>query len=147
MPRNATDIHDLLSALLLRAQSLAATERLTELKVSKLQERLRSIQRQRIEIDNQIRDTRIRHISLPLPTNAPPTLKNMDFLRAWSAVRESLAASDDGLPQHQVAKVIELATPGIAGSTIRSQLHRLKQRGLIEKIGSAWHLTSKGRAT
>lgn len=110
----------------------------------KLASRLRD---REIILQNQIHEQRILQNSVPLPTTAPPSSKNIPFLRAWSALQAQLAHLEVGqtLRHGACTAIVRSAVFGIPDSTIRSQLHRLKKRGLIEKIGSDWRLTKIGK--
>jgi hypothetical protein len=124
-----------------RARELSALARDTE-KCRSLEERIRNRRHRLLEIENQIRDAKIKSDDIPLPGRGIPNARSMDVLRVWSALYEALVANPEpeGLLHHKACNAIRRAVPGIADSTIRSHLHRLKGKGYIAKDAGRWQL-------
>jgi len=141
--RNAAQ---LLATLILSQETVAREQLRVQARIAKLRDTDRALRLRYVELENAIHDVRIRARGMILPTSARPSPKNLGFLRSWAALRQAIAGCDDpsGLPHYKVARVISQAVPGIRDATIRSHLHRLRKRGLLEKVGSSWRLTARG---
>ncbi len=122
-----------------RAQKAKIADR-----ISNAQLRLNKLKNLEISLQNQLHELQIRNDQVELPTTASISNKNIDYLRAWAALRAALITSNPSslLAHHQCVRVLRTAVPGIGEATIRSHLHRLKKRGFIEKIGGGWRLAT-----
>ncbi len=136
----------MLAALVQKQMAVAQQRAQVRMRIAKLYETDHVLRSRYIALENAIHAASIHTRGMALPTSARPSPKNLDFLRSWMAIRESIANSGDpcGLPHHKVVQVITRAVPGIREATIRSHLHRLRKRGFVEKVSNSWRLTAKG---
>jgi hypothetical protein len=143
MNTNATSI-DVLTSLIAQQEKTRLARHRIRRSIDRLEKKDSKLRDHEFALQNQIHEHRIRQSSIQLPTSAAPSPKNLDFLRAWSALHSELKKLEPGaaLSQNACRLAIRRAVIGIADATVRSQLHRLKSRGFIEKIGGGWRLVS-----
>lgn len=136
---------DLLASLVEQQERTRLARSSIRRAIEKLQKQDAKLRDHEIGLQNQIHEQRIYRADVPLPTNAAPSPKNLDFLRSWSALHSELTKSGrcNRLSQNSCREVIRRVVHGIPDSTIRSHLHRLKAKGLIENIGGSWQLASE----
>lgn len=85
---------------------------------------------------------RILHLQMSGRTRVgQPTFSNAIIRRLWEQVQK-LSWDGRGIPADDLLQVLRSDIPNLRTGTLRVYLHRLKQRGLIEKRGSSWHRTS-----
>lgn len=133
---------DLLAALIACQRVVADERRLIESKIKDLRTRDEQLRFENIEIENQLFNLRIVGTPVAHPISSAPSRRNVDVRRASLGLMGALARSSqsDGLSQDGCAEAIRNAVPAITEATIRSHLHRFKNRGLISKAGARWYL-------
>lgn len=67
-------------------------------------------------------------------------LSNAIIHQVWRHI-ERLSWDGRGIPASDLFAALRTEISGLHQSTLRVYLHRLKEKGLIEKRGSAWHRT------
>lgn len=144
MSNQPADVN-LLASLIAQQDRVCHERHLVQTKIERLQFEVRHLRDHELALQNQIHDVRIRGSHITLPTSALPSPKNLDFIRAWTALQEAMTKSGPDFPlsRSQCVEIIRKTVPGIADATVRSHLHRLRKRGFIEKVGGAWRLAPR----
>ena len=137
-----------LEALLKKRDQLFGKLELLQARAERTNEKIRSVRRSLVDLENELHSVRISHHPIAQPTIAAPSRRNLDVYRAWAAVVEKISFSDDprGLTRSQVAQTIQSSIPGVTAATVRSHLHRFKKRALLVQNGNYWQLGPNGGA-
>lgn len=131
-----------LSGLLVRRASLAAQKVNLEAKIKKLRTELTAIGIDVIDTENALSLAKLRGEHIPFPLGGAPSRRSLASLKVWASLYEAIANESDhaGLPNHLAQKAIERVLPDVPAATVRSYLHRFKQRQLIDSVGGRWKL-------
>lgn len=70
-----------------------------------------------------------------------PTLSNAIIRQVWEQI-ERLTWDGRGVPSEDLYGALRWNIPGLRPGTVRVYLHRFRDKGLLEKRGSAWHRTA-----
>jgi hypothetical protein len=93
-------------------------------------------------LNSVLADTKASHNRAPLPGTRRVNLKNEKVMRVWAATQDALSGQfgRHGLATNELCRAIREAIPGIPDSTVRSHLHRFKNKGALSQIGFRWFL-------
>ena len=133
-----------LEALLERRETIEKDIKRLDKQLSAVAERVRALRIQHMLVLNEIHAVEIGDRSLSLPCNGKINSRSTATLRVWAALHRALGQRNPafgGLTHAEASKIIYHAMPGCKDATIRSYLHRLKIRGLIESRSGTWQLT------
>ena len=136
------ELSSALVSLLEKQEHLRAEDRNLERKLRRFQQRRQELRDQEVRIQNEIHAIQIRDERLLSPLLGQPTERSMGMLRTWGVVHQALRSATDpnGMGGGHLRRLVQDSAPCIADATVRSQLHRLKRRGLLVQRGNYWQL-------
>lgn len=120
---------------------LATDSRLAALqqKIEKINEKIKGLQAQKIEIRSEIND--VKNLSYRLTTKIKPLddrgvkKQNLNFNKAWTAIQHAMLDSgSDGARFSEIEKYVHRDLPNLNPSTLRSYMHRLKKAKKLKKL-------------
>ena len=138
----------LATLLALRAQLSRRREELNR-KLSGVRNMLGDVERDIVNIENEISSAKWSCGDIPSPINGAPTKRAAGVLKAWAAVYRAIheASERDGLPNALARRAIQNALPGVPDATCRSYLHRFSKRGHIAMRNGRWFLATSSMGT
>lgn len=102
-----------------------------------LRERLVALERRGMSLGS-----RILHLEMGGRTRmGQPTLSNAIIRQVWEHIAR-MSWDGRGVPAKELHWALRSEIPDLRPGTLRVYLHRFREKGLLEKRGSAWHRTA-----